>query len=238
MGNSWGFEMTLAARFATGRGSLAETNVQMYSAGWEHIVRFGALGNVGRFVASDATRYPRGRRVIVRTERGLELGEVLSTSTAPAAAIDAGTAISPGEAPLAQDTAPLPVPQRADGQLLRAVTVADELMQARLGKNRAAALDACQARLEAAGSAAVLLDVEHLFDGQTLVFYFLGEVEPSVEALTAELAQAYDAQAQFSSFVEAANTGCGPGCGTESAAGCSSCSTHCAVSAMCSSRNP
>ena len=35
------------------------------------------MGQVGRFAAVDAVRYPRRSRVIVRTRRGLELGEVL-----------------------------------------------------------------------------------------------------------------------------------------------------------------
>ncbi|MBS0210553.1 MAG: hypothetical protein JSS27_16535 [Planctomycetes bacterium] len=190
----------------------------------EHVVRFGALGHVGRFVAADATRYARGRRVILRTSRGLELGEVLSAPE-PVAAV----------AP--NDDATDALERQADGQVLRAVTVADELLQARLLKNRVAALDACQSRLDAEGISTVLLDVEHLFDGQSLVFYFLGDVDPRVEALTTELASAYDAQAQYSAFVDAATTGCGPGCGTDEAAGCGSCSTHCAVSAMCSSRS-
>ena len=36
------------------------------------------MGQVGRFAAVDAVRYPRHSRVIVRTRRGLEIGEVLS----------------------------------------------------------------------------------------------------------------------------------------------------------------
>ena len=35
------------------------------------------MGQVGRFAAVDAVRYPRRSRVIVRTRRGLEMGEVL-----------------------------------------------------------------------------------------------------------------------------------------------------------------
>ena len=43
-----------------------------------HLVRFGLLGHVGRFAAVDAVRYPRRARVIVRSGRGLEVGEVLA----------------------------------------------------------------------------------------------------------------------------------------------------------------
>ncbi len=43
-----------------------------------HLLRVGAMGHVGRFAAIDAVRYPRRSRVVVRTVRGLELGEVLA----------------------------------------------------------------------------------------------------------------------------------------------------------------
>jgi hypothetical protein len=85
---------------------------------------------------------------------------------------------------------------------------------------------------------AVLMDVEHLFDGQTLLFYFLGEITPELEALTDELAELYELHVQFRRFAEAVTTGCGPGCGTEAATGggCTSCGTGCAVAGACSTR--
>ena len=36
------------------------------------------------------------------------------------------------------------------------------------------------------------MDVEHLFDGRSLFFHFLGDVPPEVEAVTQELAEAYE----------------------------------------------
>jgi len=182
--------------------------------GRHHLIRVGSLGRVGRFTAVDQTCYPRHARVIVRTSRGLELGEVL---TPPSEELDAG---------------------RADGSLLRGVTLADELIEIRLERNRQAAFDACTARLAEHHLPATLMDVEHLFDGSTLFFYFLGETTPEVEALTAELAETYEAQVQFRKFTETLTEGCGPGCGTEEATGggCSTCATGCAVASACSTR--
>ena len=45
-------------------------------------------------------------------------------------------------------------------------------------------------RLAERGSSAVLVDVEHLFDGQSLYFYFLGPGGPELDVLTTELADA------------------------------------------------
>jgi cell fate regulator YaaT (PSP1 superfamily) len=179
---------------------------------WSHVVRVGALGHVGRFLAVDATCYPRGSRVIVRTARGLEVGEVLAGRDRADSALD--------------------------GSILRGMTLEDELLQARLQKNREAAYEGCRRRLRESNMPAVLMDVEHLFDGQTLIFYFLGEQPPGLEALTSELAEAYDAQAQFRAFAATVTAGCGPGCGTEHAEGpgCGACATGCAVADACASR--
>src|SRR5436189_6010830 len=105
-----------------------------------HLIRVGAMGQVGRFAAVDAVRYPRRSRVVVRTRRGLEMGEVLC----PPDDGDDGR-------------------ESADGDLLRGVTVQDELLQARLEKNRQEAYAACSAMLTQSDVGAVLVDVEHLF---------------------------------------------------------------------------
>jgi hypothetical protein len=173
------------------------------------------MGLVGRFAAVDAVRYPRRSRVVVRTRRGLELGDVLC----PPDDSDDGRSFP-------------------DGEVLRGVTVQDELLQARLEKNRQEAYAACSAMLAANGIPAVLVDVEHLFDGQGLFFYFLGDVTPELEAYTERLAETYEAKAQFRKFTETLIEGCGPGCGTEQAkgrGGCESC-TSCAVAGACGSR--
>jgi cell fate regulator YaaT (PSP1 superfamily) len=170
------------------------------------------MGQVGRFAAVDAVRYPRHSRVILRTRRGLEIGQVL-----------------------AQPDDRYDDRQFADGDILRGMTVQDELLSARLEKNRREAYEACAALLAAKGVPVVLVDVEHLFDGQGLIFYFLGEVNAELEAHTERLAAAYETKVQFRKFTETLIEGCGPGCGTEEVkgrGGCETCSS-CAVAGAC-----
>jgi len=123
----------------------------------------------------------------------------------------------------------------ADGTLLRPMSDEDDLLLARLEKDRHAACDECVELLAARNLPATLLDVEVLFDGRSLYFYFLGDVPKEVEQLTDELATAYDAEARLSQFATSLTEGCGPDCGTEAAdSNCgSSCST-CAVLGACS----
>ncbi|MCO6045390.1 PSP1 domain-containing protein [Aeoliella sp. ICT_H6.2] len=176
-----------------------------------HLVRVGAMGLVGQFRSPDGAIYPRGRRVVVRTVRGVEAGEVLAEPSGW------------------QDAA------GADGELLRLMTVEDEMLAERMERRRDEAFAECNKLLEDRRLPVALMDVELLMDGQGLYFYFLGEVTPDVDALTAELAETYEATVQFRKFTNTLLEGCGPGCGTEEAkgqGGCSSCAS-CAVAEAC-----
>ncbi|MBX7167882.1 MAG: hypothetical protein K1X74_16230 [Pirellulales bacterium] len=181
-----------------------------------HLVRVGTWAEVGRFQAVDATHYPRGSRVVLRTARGLELGEVLAP---PERAAD-------NEAP-------------GDGVILRGVTPADDLLALRLQRNRAAAIEACEAAIRERQLPVSLVDAEPLFDGRTLVFYFLGEPSAELDQLTERLAEVYEGQVQFRRFAEAVNTGCGPGCGTTAATGgCGNCAEQgCTIASACAASN-
>jgi cell fate regulator YaaT (PSP1 superfamily) len=184
-----------------------------------YIVRISVLGVVGRFSSHEPARLSRGARVVCRTVRGLEMGQVLNVD-------EPSNQVDPDQ--------PRP---RCDGELLRKVTVEDDLLLARLERRRGEAYRACANLLQERGLTDVLLDVEHLLDGRTLYFYFLGEVSPACNELTAELAAAYESEVKFSQFADTLEHGCGPGCGTEEAAG-QGCGTSggcssCAVSAAC-----
>lgn len=176
-----------------------------------HFVRLGALGHVGRFTVVDPSTFKRGAKVICRTCRGLEVGEVLGHVRRYWRHED------------------------SDGSVLRALTEQDELLIERLERYRDDAFLACKTELEKRRIAATLVDVEHLFDGKTLYFYFLGAVPDEVGHITAELANAYDAKARFRQFTDTVTRGCGPGCGTEESAGCDSACDLCAAAAICKS---
>jgi hypothetical protein len=164
---------------------------------------------VGCFSSADAVEYRRGMRAVCRTVRGLEAGEVLA-ETDPAEDLE------------------------NDGLILRRVTVEDELLLERLERYRDEAFDSCTRLLAERGVSAVLMDVEHLLDGASVYFYFLGEPPAEAESITAELAEAYEAKVQFRRFAETLTEGCGPGCGAEDAEnGCGAACSACAVHAAC-----
>lgn len=176
----------------------------------QYLVRVGPMGRLGHYRSSGREAYPRLARVLVRSSRGLQVGQVL-----------------------------VPVhgaePWPCEGTLLRRLTVEDELLLVRLEQRRHEAFVACVRRLQQLGTRATLLDVELLFDGSALCFYFLGEPPSELEEHLAELAAAYDAQAQIERFAQTLLAGCGPHCGTESAGGCGEACSACAVAAACAS---
>jgi cell fate regulator YaaT (PSP1 superfamily) len=173
------------------------------------------MGHVGRFSAVDSVTYPRAARVVCRTSRGLEVGQVLSRIRNGDNGGDHNGAF--------------------DGTLLRGMTAADELLLARLERHKNRAYKACRKLLQERNIPAVLMEVEHLFDGKSLFFYFLGEVTPTIESVIRELTQVYEANVQFRRFAETLTLGCGPGCGTEEATGngCGQSCGSCAISGSC-----
>lgn len=178
--------------------------------GVQHLVKIGLMGVVGQFDSPGFDVFPRDARVICRTRRGLEVGTVFC---------------------LLDDTGDESV--AFDGQILRRPGAEDELIIARLERYRDRAFLACEKLIRDRGLPGVLIDVEHLFDGESVFFYFLGDVDDRLEALTQELAATYDRKVQFRRFAEKLASGCGPDCGT----GESQCSTggcgSCAVSRSC-----
>lgn len=174
-----------------------------------HWVRFGRMGAIGRFAAPSSIDYPRGTEVVVRSTRGLECGKVIA-----------------------------PIPRGGgsggvEGPILRAMSDQDAMLAARLSLNPPEAFRACRDHVESSGIAVPLIDIEQLFDGRTLVFYFLGELPPDAGCLVGELAALYESSAGIRRFAELVEHGCGPDCGTERGHGCGSCSSVCAIAAIC-----
>lgn len=179
--------------------------------GAPHLVKVGLMGVVGQYQSPDFTVFARDAQVICRTLRGLEFGEVIC--------------------PLDQESHGDSNP---DGQILRQVGTEDQLILERLERHRDKAFEACQNLIQERRLPGVLVDVEHLFDGESVFFYFLGEVDPQTEALTNELAETYERKVRFKKFAQTLAEGCGPECGTKdcSSSGCGSC----ALSGGCGSK--
>ncbi len=218
-----------------------------------YLVRLGLFGQVARCAAASGEAFRRGQRVVCRTARGLEVGTLLQ-GPARAAAVsltgntgntgstgnegDTGKTESAGNTGVLADAPPGEA--AVAGRLLRRVTPEDDLILARLERDREQAFLACVQLLAEREIPADLVEVEHLFDGRSIYFYFLGEVTPEIDEVTRELAEVYETKVQFRQFADLLERGCGPGCGTESAAGCGTAGGcgACSIASSCASQAP
>lgn len=176
-----------------------------------HWIRIGFADEVA--LASFDQLLPRGRRILVRTGRGVELASVLGAADSPS-----------GDGP-----SPKGIP------IIRPTTPDDETLLERLHRYKVRAVQRCQERLREIGSRTMLLDVDQLIDGGTLILHFLGDVDAIGQDITDEVVRQYEAQVGSIQLSELMTTGCGEGCGTEAAPGCSGSCAGCAIAGACAS---
>ena len=169
----------------------------------QFFVRLGALGEI--HVADGSGRFERGRRVILRTPRGVELAEVIGSSAGHRKFLS--------------------------HRILRATTEQDEILIRRLDRHKRAAVERCRQEMVRAGCKATLLDVDQLFDGGTLVMHFLGPVDDAAEEITKRIAADYESVVRSRHLAKLLHEGCGPECGEneggcDSGGGCGSCAAR------------
>ncbi len=137
-------------------------------AGNGFIVRHGATRLLGEFIGPHGQIFTRGERVILKTERGLEIGDVLCPST-----------------PRAMNQ----ISEPTRGQIIRPMSADDRV---KLDENIAIAkgqFDAACAIVERCRLDMQLVDVERLFGSERLIFYFLSEKRIDFRELVKELAR-------------------------------------------------
>jgi nitrite reductase/ring-hydroxylating ferredoxin subunit len=175
------------------RDSRNEDGIQRF------LIRYGALGWVGRFGTVDGVECQFRDRVVVQTERGLEVGEVLAD---PAA----GNGAANG---------------KPTGEVLR-LAASDELRQ--FSQRRRELVPALISEAVAALTEAVLpleiVDGELLFDGESAVLYFLGESHPDAGPLVTDVARRHGLdRIELCPLLDPPPTGCGS-CGCDEGGGC------------------
>lgn len=133
------------------------------------LVRYGVMAEVARFDAAEGDTFGPGAAVIVRTQRGEELGHVVGPAIAPAGSDKA----SEGES-----------------VLLRHASGADHETAAARRAECEAEFAAWQARIREWGVDLELIDLERTLDGGKLVLYVLNDRGPETTKLALRAAAA------------------------------------------------
>lgn len=142
----------------------------------KYIVRCGSMRALGVFTTSNGAMYARGARVIARTERGLEAGEVLCEATDEAVAF---------------------LEQPGRGQILRGMTVDDENELSRIHGSERKEFEKCQQLIGEMSLDMKLVDVEHIFGGERIVFYYLAENRVDFRELVKSLAAEFQTRIEL-----------------------------------------
>lgn len=121
----------------------------------KYVVRHGVMRMLGVFSARGSDQYQRGQRVIARTGRGMECGEVLCEATENA------LSQMPKDAPT--------------GQILRQASHDDQVELRKLAEQQVREHTVCQQRISELGLSMKLLDIERLYGGERVVVYYLSE---------------------------------------------------------------
>ncbi len=142
----------------------------------KYIVRFGTLKTLGVFTARGGTGFERDNVVVVRTNRGLESGDVLCEDT---------------KAATSQITDP------AHGQILRLMTPEDRNELERIRNHEQKVFEKCRHYVQELELAMELVDIEHMFGGERIVVYYLAEERIDFRELVKQLAAEFQTRIQM-----------------------------------------
>jgi cell fate regulator YaaT (PSP1 superfamily) len=136
----------------------------------QYVVRFGSTRLVAEFGARSPLRVGRGGAVIVRSDRGVEWGEILCQAT------DATrNYLGAGE----------------PGRVLREASDDDRRELERIRQVEREEFQGCREMIAERKMQMQLVDVEHLFGGERLIFYYLSEKRVDFRELVKSLAKRF-----------------------------------------------
>ena len=116
------------------------------------VVRYGAMRNLGVMSGKGEETHRRGAQVVVRSNRGLEVGEVLCEAT---------------EDTLSQLDSP------PSGSILRSVSPEDRRQLDQLAEQREQRIAVCKREIASLGLQMKLVEFEQLLGGERIVVYYV-----------------------------------------------------------------
>lgn len=142
----------------------------------KYVVRYGAMRSLGLHSPRGNDRFRRGDRVIARTNRGLEAGDVLCEAT---------------------DEILGRLKDAPHGQILREMTSEDANELAHIKSNERSEFETCQRHVQQLSLSMQLVDIEHLFGGERIVVYYLAEQRVDFRELVKRLASEFQTRIEM-----------------------------------------
>ena len=142
----------------------------------KYIVRYGAMRLLGVFAVRGKDPLGRGLKVIARTSRGLEVGEILCEATPDA---------------IEQIKNP------DNGQIVRCMTDQDQNEIDHIQLNSRDEFNTCERYVQKLGLDMQLVDVEHIFGGERIVVYYLADERVDFRELVKQLASEFQTRIEM-----------------------------------------
>ncbi len=142
----------------------------------KYVVRHGVMRNLGVFSTRGGETYARSMPVIVRTSRGLEVGEVLCEAT---------------------DHVVASMTEPTGGQILREQNEEDARELRRLAEQEEREFELCRSQIAALALQMKLIDVERLYGGERVVVYYLAEERIDFRQLVKDLAKEFQTRIEM-----------------------------------------
>lgn len=134
------------------------------------LARHGSMRFLGEFTQPQGASVRRGDLVILRTERGQEHGEVLCPATPQAIAV---------------------IPELTRGEILRVATTEDREKISQLREQQKKQFTTGEELIKQHHLAMQIVDVEFIFGGERLIFYFLAEGRVDFRELVKSMAREF-----------------------------------------------
>lgn len=153
------------------------------------VVRFGAMKLIGEFPYKGDQKPGCGSKLVVKTFRGIEIGEML-TSTCP----NAGCSKSVTRQEMLEfieNSGGKDYPFYNDGRVLRVATIDDMNEQRRIDARKNEMRSFAQARADELGLPLKIVESEPILGGDRLTFYFTAEDRVDFRELVSLLAKEY-----------------------------------------------
>ncbi|MEC9373491.1 MAG: regulatory iron-sulfur-containing complex subunit RicT [Planctomycetota bacterium] len=153
------------------------------------VVRFGYLRFIGEYPFSGDVKPGCGSKIVVRTHRGLEIGEML-TSTCP----NAGCSKSVTRKEMLEyieNSGGRDFPFYSDGRALRVATAEDMARQSGFDAERPEMIKEARAAVRELGLPMKIIEAEPILGGERLTFYFMAEDRVDFRDLVRRLADRY-----------------------------------------------
>src|SRR3954452_7596703 len=141
-----------------------------------YVVRYGQMRSLGEYVGLAGQDHPRGQRVVVRSDRGTELGEVLCPAT---------------------DRTALFLENPVQGPILRPASPEDLAAEAQLAELQREGFATCREFIARRRLQMDLVDVEAIHGRERMVFYYLAEKRVDFRELVKDLARAFHTRVEM-----------------------------------------